>query len=80
MLSFGLGGTGQRRIDRRRQFGAAAVTMGELVAHLASGAGTREVGQRTFLSENTIQGHLESIVAKTGTRNRRTLLARAVGR
>lgn len=52
----------------------------ELVTHLASGADTREVAQRMFLSENTIQDHLKSIFAKTGTRNRRTLLARAAGR
>ena len=52
----------------------------ELVGHLATGADTREVAQRMFLSQNTIQDHLKSIFAKTGTRNRRTLLARAVGR
>jgi DNA-binding CsgD family transcriptional regulator len=51
-----------------------------LVTHLATGADTREVARRMFLSENTIQDHLKSIFAKTGTRNRRTLLARAVGR
>jgi DNA-binding CsgD family transcriptional regulator len=33
-----------------------------------------------FLSENTVQDHLKSIFAKTGTRNRRTLLARLAGR
>jgi DNA-binding CsgD family transcriptional regulator len=32
-----------------------------------------------FVSENTVQDHLESIFAKTGTHNRRTLLARALG-
>jgi DNA-binding CsgD family transcriptional regulator len=32
-----------------------------------------------FLSENTVQDQLKSIFAKTGTSNRRTLLARAVG-
>ena len=52
----------------------------KLVTHLATGADTREVAQRMFLSENTIQDHLKSIFAKTGTRNRRTLLARVVGR
>jgi DNA-binding CsgD family transcriptional regulator len=51
----------------------------ELVAHLATGADTREVAQRMFVSENTVQDHLKSIFAKTGTRNRRTLLARAIG-
>jgi len=51
----------------------------ELVSHLATGADTREIAQRMFLSPNTIQDHLKSIFAKTGTRNRRTLIARAVG-
>jgi DNA-binding CsgD family transcriptional regulator len=52
----------------------------ELVTHLAAGADTREVARRMFLSENTVQDHLKSIFAKTGTRNRRTLLVRAIGR
>lgn len=52
----------------------------ELVTHLATGADTRLVAERMFLSENTIQDQLKSIFAKTGIRNRRTLLARAAGR
>jgi DNA-binding CsgD family transcriptional regulator len=31
------------------------------------------------VSEHTVQDHLKSIFAKTGTRNRRTLLARLTG-
>ena len=51
----------------------------ELVGHLATGADTRETAERMFLSEHTIQDHLKSIFAKTGVRNRRTLLTRGVG-
>jgi DNA-binding CsgD family transcriptional regulator len=51
----------------------------ELVAHLATGADTREVARRLFLSELTVQDHLKSIFAKTAVHNRRTLLARALG-
>jgi DNA-binding CsgD family transcriptional regulator len=32
-----------------------------------------------FVSEHTVQDHLKSIFAKTAARNRRTLLARALG-
>jgi len=32
-----------------------------------------------FVSQHTVQDHLKSIFAKTATRNRRTLLARALG-
>jgi DNA-binding CsgD family transcriptional regulator len=51
----------------------------ELVGHLIVGSDTRRIAQRMFLSENTVQDHLKSIFAKTGTSNRRTLLARTVG-
>ena len=48
----------------------------ELVELLATGNDTRTIAAALFLSENTVQDHLKSIFAKTGTRNRRTLLAR----
>jgi DNA-binding CsgD family transcriptional regulator len=51
----------------------------ELLRHLIIGSDTRRIARRMFLSENTVQDHLKSIFAKTGTSNRRTLLARAVG-
>ena len=51
----------------------------ELVDQLVAGHDTREVAQRMFLAENTVQDHLKSIFAKTATRNRRTLLSRALG-
>lgn len=52
----------------------------ELLDHLAQGADTRTVAQALFVSENTVQDHLKSIFAKTGARNRRTLLTRLTGR
>lgn len=51
----------------------------ELLRHLVEGADTREVAQRMYLSEHTVQDHLKSIFAKTGTRNRRRLLTRCLG-
>jgi DNA-binding CsgD family transcriptional regulator len=52
----------------------------ELFEHLASGADTRAIAERMFVSEHTIQDHLKSIFAKTGTHTRAALLARAAGR
>jgi DNA-binding CsgD family transcriptional regulator len=57
-----------------------SVREAELLGHLVSGSDTRRIAQRMFLSEHTVQDHLKSIFAKTDARNRRTLLARAVGR
>jgi DNA-binding CsgD family transcriptional regulator len=51
----------------------------ELLGHLAAGADTRAIAQQMFLSVHTVQDHLKSIFAKTETRNRRALLARALG-
>lgn len=51
----------------------------EVLAHLVTGADTRELASRMFVSEHTVQDHLKSIFAKTGTKTRRTLLTRALG-
>lgn len=52
----------------------------ELLGHLITGSDTRSTAEHMFVSENTVQDHLKSIFIKTGTGNRRTLLARAAGR
>ena len=51
----------------------------ELLRQLATGAATRDIAQHMFVSEHTVQDHLKSIFTKTAARNRRTLLARALG-
>lgn len=51
----------------------------ELFEHLVAGSDTRGIARQMFLSENTVQDHLKSIFTKTGTSNRRTLLARTIG-
>ena len=61
-----------------RAFGLSA-RESELLGHLITGADTRALAQRMFLSGHTVQDHLKSIFAKTGTRTRRTLLSRALG-
>lgn len=51
----------------------------DVLRELATGADTREVAQRMFVSEHTVQDHLKSIFDKTGTRSRNRLLAIATG-
>ena len=51
----------------------------DVVDLVAEGADTRTIAARLFVSEHTVQDHLKSIFAKTGTRNRRTLFARVAG-
>jgi DNA-binding CsgD family transcriptional regulator len=71
--------TPAERLDLFTRASALSAREAELLAHLASGAGTREIAGRMFLSEHTVQDHLKSVFAKTGTRNRKALLARALG-
>ena len=52
---------------------------GEVLEHLARGADTRTLAGELYLSEHTVQDHLKSIFAKTGTHSRRVLLSRAIG-
>ncbi len=61
-----------------RAFGLSAREI-ELLGHLVTGTDTRELARRMFLSEHTVQDHLKSIFSKTSTRNRRSLLSRALG-
>lgn len=51
----------------------------ELLSLLATGSGTRAMGRQMSLSEHTVQDHLKSIFAKTGARDRVTVLSRALG-
>ncbi|MDV5143668.1 helix-turn-helix transcriptional regulator [Streptomyces sp. SBC-4] len=51
----------------------------ELLGHLADGADTGTAAHAMSLSAHTVQDHLKSVFAKTGTRHRRGLLARALG-
>jgi DNA-binding CsgD family transcriptional regulator len=67
------------RLDLFARASALSARESELLTHLVSGADTREVAGRMFLSEHTVQDHLKSVFAKTQTRSRKALLARALG-
>jgi DNA-binding CsgD family transcriptional regulator len=51
----------------------------EFLHHLGSQASTQDIAGHIFVSEHTVQDRLKSIFAKTAARNRRILLARALG-
>jgi DNA-binding CsgD family transcriptional regulator len=69
----------EERIDLFGRAHALSPRESELLARLTQGADTRQLAADLYVSENTIQDHLKSIFAKTGTRNRRALVARALG-
>ena len=58
---------------------ASAAREHELLGLLAAGSDTRAMARQMSLSEHTIQDHLKSIFAKTGARDRVTVLSRALG-
>ena len=51
----------------------------ELLSLLAIGSDTRALARQMSVSEHTIQDHLKAIFVKTGSRDRITLLSRALG-
>jgi DNA-binding CsgD family transcriptional regulator len=61
-----------------RAFGLTA-REDELLRLLAVGSDTRALARGMSLSEHTVQDHLKAIFAKTGARDRITLLSRALG-
>jgi len=68
--------------DRRDVFSRAfglTPRENELLSLLAAGSDTRAMARQLSLSELTVQDHLKSIFAKTGARDRVTLLSRALG-
>jgi DNA-binding CsgD family transcriptional regulator len=71
--------TPAERLDLFTRAHALSARESELLTRLASGADTREVAGRMFLSEHTVQDHLKSVFGKTRTRSRKALLARALG-
>ncbi len=71
-----------RPIERAALYGRVAGLSereAQLLRHLVEGSDTRELAQRLFVSQHTVQDHLKSIFAKTGVNSRRVLIARATG-
>jgi DNA-binding CsgD family transcriptional regulator len=71
--------SGAERVDVFGRVFGLTIRERELIDQLVEGRDTREVAQRLFVSESTVQDHLKAIFAKTATRSRRVLLARALG-
>jgi DNA-binding CsgD family transcriptional regulator len=71
--------TPTERLDLFSRVFALTSRESDLLRLLATGADTRTVAQRMFVSEHTVQDHLKSVFAKTQTRSRRSLLAAATG-
>jgi DNA-binding CsgD family transcriptional regulator len=71
--------SGFERVDLFSRSHGLSPRESELMAALARGSDTRQLASELYLSENTVQDHLKSIFAKTGSRSRRSLLARALG-
>jgi DNA-binding CsgD family transcriptional regulator len=69
----------QDRLDLFRRACALSPREGQLLGTLGQGADTRGIARALGITEDTVQDHLASIFAKTGTRSRTELLARAVG-
>lgn len=68
--------------DRLDLFSRAYALTGresELLGLIATGSDTRALARQMSLSEHTVQDHLKSIFAKTGARDRVTVLSRALG-
>ncbi|WP_338060177.1 helix-turn-helix transcriptional regulator [Streptomyces fulvoviolaceus] len=51
----------------------------ELLGLLAKGADSHTAARSMYVTEHTVQDHLRSVFAKTGTHNRRDLLSRTLG-
>lgn len=72
--------TSTERVDLFCRSAALTAREAELLRLLATGVDTRAVAAEMFLSVHTVQDHLKSMFAKTGTSSRRELLARSIGR
>ena len=51
----------------------------DIVDGLATGGSTRSIARAMAVTENTVQDHLKAVFTKTGTHDRGTVLARALG-
>jgi DNA-binding CsgD family transcriptional regulator len=69
--------TGADRADVFARVHGLSERESELLSILASGPDTRDAARGMSISEHTVQDHLKSIFAKTSTRTRSALLARA---
>jgi DNA-binding CsgD family transcriptional regulator len=68
--------------ERREVFGLAhglSPREREVLGHLATGAESRSIARTLVLSEHTVNDHVRSVLAKTGSATRQVLLSRIAG-
>ncbi len=66
------------RLDLLSRSAGLTIREAELLELLVTGADTRTIAGKMFLSEHTVQDHLKAIFAKSGAQSRRDLVARAI--
>jgi len=67
------------RLDLFARASGLTARENELLSLLATGSDTRAMARQMKVSEHTVQDHLKSVFAKTGARDRVTVLSRALG-
>ena len=73
------GSTPSERIDLFSRSQGFSTRESQVVALLGIGLDSREIAGQLFLSEHTVNDHVRAALAKSGTRSRQVLLARATG-
>jgi DNA-binding CsgD family transcriptional regulator len=71
--------TPSERMDLYARAHGLSIRESEVLSLLGTGLDSRAIADRLFLSDHTVNDHVKSILAKTGTRTRQLLISRALG-
>lgn len=67
------------RLDLFARTHALSTRETEVFGHIAAGAHSKDMATALFVSEHTVNDHVKSILAKSGTTSRQQLISRALG-